>query len=120
MLNVMDGKYPHWYHDDMGPCYEKMMHEGPFEGPMIHEEPMMPHKIHACCDSNFKDRLLCLLGDQVLFSVDARICHRESFCGTLCYVGCDFIIVNVCVHRRSVSMHIPIRMIRFIAPYKED
>jgi len=96
----MAGKYPHWYHEDMGPCCEP-------------EEPV------NCCDANFKDRLLCLLGDNVLFSVDARICHRESFCGTLCYVGCDFIIVNVCVRRRSVSMHIPIRMIRFIAPFKD-
>lgn len=112
---MMDGKYPHWYHDDMGPCYDYM------EKKVMPEEPMMPPKMmHGCCDANFKDRLLCLLGDEVLFSVDARICGRESFCGTLCYVGCDFLIVNVCIHRKSVSMHIPIKMLRFIAPYKND
>lgn len=107
----MDSKYPHWYHDsekmdyccdDMGKdCFE------PVSG-----------KIYAFPDSTFKDRLLCLLGDEVLFSVDASLCRRQSFCGTLCYVGCDFIIVNACVRRKSISMHIPINMIRFIAPFQ--
>lgn len=49
---------------------------------------------------------------------DFRPCGRESFCGTLCYVGCDFIIINVNIRHRCLSLHIPIKMIRFIAPYK--
>ncbi|GBG57059.1 hypothetical protein SPFL3102_03517 [Sporomusaceae bacterium FL31] len=106
----MDCKYPHWYQDEkMEPCcdyMEKDMCEYP--GP----------KVHAFPDATFRDRLLCLLGDEILFSVDARLCGRESFCGTLCYVGCDFIIVNVCMHRKSLSMHIPVYMIRFFAPFK--
>lgn len=78
----------------------------------------MPGKIVPYPNAHFKDRLMCLIGDEVLFSVDANFCGRESFCGTLCYVGCDFIIVNVCVRRKSISMHIPICMLRLIAPYK--
>ncbi|MGI6093698.1 MAG: hypothetical protein GX348_00715 [Veillonellaceae bacterium] len=109
----MTGKYPHWYQDceKFEPCCDYMeedyccddMHHG---------------KVQALGDSSFRDRLLCLLGDEILFSVDARICGRESFCGTLCYVGCDFIIVNACIRRKSVSMHIPIKMLRFFAPFK--
>lgn len=104
----MTGKYPHWYHEG---GYDYM-------DDMCCDEPPMPGKVHALADAHFKDRLLCLLGDEVLFSVDARICSRESFCGTLCYVGCDFIIVNTCIRHRPVSMHVPISMIRFIAPFK--
>jgi hypothetical protein len=107
----MDCKYPHWYHGDKMECCEEM------DKDMCYDEHMYP-KMYNYPDAMFKDRLLCLLGDEVLFSVDARFCGRESFCGTLCYVGCDFIIVNVCIRRRPVSMHVPIKMIRFIAPYK--
>lgn len=105
----MEGKYPHWYHDHDMECCD------------------YPDKDMVCCDDmphrpypaeTLKDRIMCLLGDEVLFSVDARICHRESFCGTLCYVGCDFIVVNVCLNRKSISLHVPIKMLRFIAPYK--
>jgi hypothetical protein len=110
----MDGKYPHWYHDgaQMGHGEECCM-----EPDLMYGE-LPPHKVRAFPDSAFKDRLLCLLGDEVLFSVDARIRHQESFCGTLCYVGCDFIIVNTCICRKSISMHVPICMLRFIAPFK--
>jgi len=80
-------------------------------------EPMA-YKMYDFHRESLKDRILCLLGDEVIFSVNACLCGRESFCGTLCYVGCDFIIVNVTVRRRCLSMHVPIRMIRFIAPYK--
>ncbi|SEP43338.1 hypothetical protein [Propionispora vibrioides] len=107
----MDCKYPHWYHDEekMEPCCDPM-DTGMYDS--------MPGKVLSFPDAHFKDRLMCLLGDEVLFSVDARFCGRESFCGTLCYVGCDFIIVNTCFHRKSISMHIPIKMLRFIAPFK--
>jgi len=109
----MDSKYPHWYQDDkkMEPCCDYMPKE------MCCEEPMA-YKMAGYQGETLKDRILCLLGDEVLFSVDARICRRESFCGTLCYVGCDFIIVNISLYKRPVSMHVPINMIRFIAPFK--
>ncbi len=108
----MDMKYPHWYQD------------GPFEA--FPEEYMakdmcceeVPYKMFDFHRESLKDRILCLLGCEVIFSVDARICGRESFCGTLCYVGCDFIIVNVTVRRRCLSMHVPLCMLRFIAPFK--
>jgi hypothetical protein len=91
----MDSKYPHWYHG---------------------EEKVESYEYQA----SFQDRLLCLLGDEVLFSVDARICRSESFCGTLCFVGCDFIIVSTCQRGKAISMHVPIRMLRFIAPFKSS
>lgn len=105
----MDCKYPHWYMDDdnLGECCDYPQHD------MVCDDYKMAYPMES-----FKDRLLCLLGDEVLFSVDARFCGKETFCGTLCYIGCDFIIVNVCVRRQSLSMHIPIRMLRFISPYK--
>lgn len=109
----MEMKYPHWYpHEDrMDPCCDYM------DKDMTCEEHK-PYMMVDCCTDTFKDRILCLLGDEVLLSVDARICRRESFCGTLCYVGCDFIIVNTCFHGRSLSLHVPIKMIRFISPFK--
>ncbi len=105
----MDGKYPHWYHDEMEECCPPMGQS------MMHQE-CMPPKAYAYPENSFKDRLLCMLGDDVIFSVDARICRQESFCGTLCHVGCDFIIVNVCKHRKPLSMMVPIKMLRFIGP----
>ncbi|WP_110956104.1 hypothetical protein [Anaerosinus massiliensis] len=100
----MDCNYPHWYNNecaepnnDMGyNCYDQRMC-GTFP------------------DASFKDRLLGMLGCKIIFSVDARVCGRETLCGSLCYVGCDFIIVNLCMHRKSLSMYIPICMIRFLA-----
>lgn len=74
----------------------------------------MPY-INTLPDASFKDRLLGMLGNKVLFSVDARICGKETLTGSLCYVGCDFIIVNVCIHRKPLSMYVPINMIRFFA-----
>lgn len=109
----MDFKYPHWYQEDkMEPCCDDYM-----EKDMCCED-VMPYKMFDFHRESLKDRILCLLGCEVIFSVDARICRRESFCGTLCYVGCDFVIVNVNVRHRCLSMHIPIKMIRFIAPFK--
>lgn len=105
----MESKYPHWYHGDNMECCD-------YPGEMMCCEEEMPNRMYV--SETLKDRIMCLLGSEVLFSVDARICGRESFCGTLCYVGCDFIIVNVCLGRRSVSMHIPLKMLRFIAPFK--
>lgn len=99
----MDCNYPHWYNKDC--CPETT------EVPYNYCEPRM----NAYPDASFKDRLLGMLGNKVLFSVDARICGRETICGSLCYVGCDFIIVNVCIHRKPISMYIPIHMIRFFA-----
>ncbi len=103
----MDSKYPHWYYgcEEMFPC-----------GDFDQKQMMFDGCIPDCYEAKFKDRLLCLLGDEVLLSVDARICRQDSFRGTLCYVGCDFIIVNTCIHRRALSMHIPIKAIRIIAP----
>lgn len=110
----MDYKYPHWYQCEGGmePCCE----DYPVKDACCEEH--MPYKMYDFHRESLKDRILCLLGDEVIFSVDARICNRESFCGTLCYVGCDFIIVNVNLRRRCISMHVPICMIRFIAPFK--
>ena len=105
----MDGKYPHWYHDEMEECCNHM------DQPMMHQE-CMPPKAYAHPETSFKDRLMCMLGTDVIFSVDARICRQESFCGTLCHVGGDFIIVNTCIRRKPLSMMIPIKMIRFIGP----
>lgn len=99
----MDCNYPHWYNNE---CVET-----PGEGAYNCCEPHM----NAYPDASFKDRLLSMMGSRVLFSVDARICGRETICGSLCYVGCDFIIVNVCIHRKPISMYIPIHMIRFFA-----
>lgn len=108
----MDFKYPHWYQcdDHMEPCCDDYKDA-------CCDEPMT-YKMYDFHRESLKDRILCLLGCEVLFSVDAKICGRESFCGTLCYVGCDFIIVNVNVKRCCLSMHVPIKMIRFIAPFK--
>jgi hypothetical protein len=63
----MDYKYPHWYQCDGGmePCEECV------------EEPM-PFKMYDFHRESLKDRILCLLGDEVIFSVDARICRRDS------------------------------------------
>lgn len=105
----MDFKYPHWYQENPAEfCPDECM--------VNCEE--IPYKLWDFHRETLKDRILCLLGCEVIFSVDARICRRESFCGTLCYVGCDFIIVNVNLRRRCLSMHIPICMLRFIAPFK--
>lgn len=111
----MTNPYPHWYHKNPtdGEACCDMPHKPPYK-----EEECAQGMIKPYPDAKFKDRLLCLLGTEVVVSADARICCRESFCGTLCYVGCDFIIVNTCIQRRSVSLHIPIAMIRFIAPFK--
>ena len=110
----MDCKYPHWYQcdDHSEPCCDDYMAKD-----VCCDEPMA-YKMYDFHRESLKDRILCLLGDEILFSVDARICGRESFCGTLCYVGCDFIIVNVNIRRRCLSLHVPIKMIRFIAPFK--
>jgi len=105
----MDFKYPHWYQENPEFCPDECMTN-------CCEE--VPYKLWDFHRETLKDRILCLLGCEVLFSVDARICKRESFCGTLCYVGCDFIIVNVNMRRRCLSMHIPICMLRYIAPFK--
>ena len=105
----MDGKYPHWYHDGMEECCNHM------DQPVMHQE-CMPPQAYVQPENSFKDRLMCMLGTDVIFSVDARICHQESFCGILCHVGCDFIIVNICMKRKPLSLMVPIKMIRFISP----
>lgn len=99
----MECNYPHWYNNE---CVETANEPG-----YNCCEPRM----NAYPDASFKDRLLGMLGNKVLFSVDARLCGRETLCGSLCYVGCDFVIVNVCIHRKPLSMYIPIHMIRFFA-----
>lgn len=99
----MDCNYPHWYNND---CAEPNIEAG-----CNTYEPRMC----AYPDASFKDRLLGMMGNKILFSVDARVCGRETLCGSLCYVGCDFVIVNVCLRRKPISMYIPINMIRFLA-----
>jgi hypothetical protein len=116
----MDGKYPHWYHDmgQMGPdeCCEYEDRDMMCDYPMM-SMPKMPKVTNF--QESFKDRLNCLLGDCIMFSVcgPIGICKgRNTYCGTLCFIGCDFIIVNVNYRHRAVSMHIPICMLTFIAP----
>lgn len=103
----MDRSYPHWYHDE--PCVEGPMDE------MCCEEKA---NVYPYPGGTLKDRLLCMLGNEVIFSVDASICGRSSLVGVLCYVGCDFIIVNSVIRCKRIPLHIPINMIRLIAPYK--
>lgn len=68
----MDFKYPHWYHQD-GPvdccCPDEYMVN------CCEEVPGRTWDFHR---ESLKDRILCLLGCEVIFSVDARICSRES------------------------------------------
>ncbi len=117
----MDGRYPHWYHDmghmePMEECCDYQEKEMPCDYPMM-PMPKMPTMIQY--KESFKDRLACLLGDEVLFAVcgPIGICRgRGAYCGTLCFIGCDFVIINVCHHHHAVSMHIPICMLTFIAP----
>ena len=108
----MDAKYPHWYCDDEKSPVCDCDDQG-----MMYED-CTNYKMQPFQTETLKDRIMCMLGNEVMFSVDARICRRETFCGTLCYVGCDFIIVNVCLRGKSASLHIPIRMLRFITPFK--
>ncbi|MDF2500674.1 MAG: hypothetical protein K0Q77_1388 [Anaerosporomusa subterranea] len=110
----MDAKYPHWYCDDeKSPVCDYDDKEMMFDDCTNYK--MQPFQTET---ETLKDRIMCMLGNEVMLSVDARICRRETFCGTLCYVGCDFIIVNVCLRGKSASMHIPLRMLRFIAPFR--
>lgn len=107
----MDAKYPHWYcEEEKGPLCDCNNAE------MMYDD--MQYKMQPYQSETLKDRILCMLGNEVMLSVDARICRRETFCGILCYVGCDFIIVNVALRGKPASMHIPFRMIRFITPFK--
>jgi hypothetical protein len=65
----MDYKYPHWFQGAAeGCCGEYPPQE------VCCEEPV-PYKMFEYRET-LKDRILCLLGDEVLFSVDARICIR--------------------------------------------
>lgn len=70
----MDCKYPHWYQcdDDVEPCCDDYMAKE-----ACCDEPMA-YKMYDFHRESLKDRILCLLGDEVIFSVDARICSRES------------------------------------------
>ena len=67
----MDFKYPHWYQDgNMEPCCDDyMVNNGYFEE--------LPYKMFEFHRESLKDRILCLLGCEVLFSVDARLCNRR-------------------------------------------
>lgn len=107
----MDAKYPHWY------CDEEKSPVCDFDGREMMCEDNMNYKMQPFTET-LKDRIMCMLGNEVMLSVDARICRRETFCGTLCYVGCDFIIVNVSLRGKPASMHIPLKMLRFITPFK--
>lgn len=108
----MDAKYPHWY------CDEEKSPVCDFDGKEMMYDDCNNYKMHPMQTETLKDRIMCMLGNEVMLSVDARICRRETFCGTLCYVGCDFIIVNVSLRCKPASMHIPLRMIRFITPFR--
>lgn len=106
----MDSKYPHWF------CNDEKLPACNFDGDKELAAPESCCKIHPSTEM-LKDRIMCMLGNEVMLSVDARICGRETFCGTLCYVGCDFIILNICMRGRPASMHIPLKMLRFIVPF---
>lgn len=111
----MEAKYPHWYgpEDKMGCDYP--------DNEMMCCEPQYMDDSMGCkmYRDNFKDRLLCFLGDEVVLGTDAIVGRKGStFCGTVCYIGCDYIIVNTTFCRRCISLHVPIKMIRFIAPFK--
>ncbi|MGL5512403.1 MAG: hypothetical protein ACRDBM_04065 [Sporomusa sp.] len=112
----METKYPHWYGSD-----DKMYCDYPDKEMMCCDDQFMMDD-HMGCQMNrgsFRDRLLCFLGDEVVLGTDAVVDRKGStFCGTICYIGCDYIIVNTTFCRRCISLHIPIKMIRFIAPFK--
>ncbi|MDL2281011.1 hypothetical protein LJC10_04055 [Selenomonadales bacterium OttesenSCG-928-I06] len=112
----MENRYPHWYGQDtkMMPCCDHSEKEI-----MCCEDPCsepVPHKMYY---DTFKERLMCFLGDEVLIGTDSNLYSKTAtFCGTICYVGCDYIIVNSCYRHRTISLHVPICAIRYIAPYK--
>ncbi|BBB92630.1 MAG TPA: hypothetical protein PKA28_03620 [Methylomusa anaerophila] len=111
----MESKYPHWYSHDHD---EKLCCDYPDKDVMCCDElpDYLPPKAYY---DNFKDRLMCFLGDEVLIGTDAMLfCRTSTFCGTICYVGCDYIIVNSFYRHKPISLHVPIKMIRFIAPFK--
>ncbi len=104
-------KYPHWYCPDEKKmiCDDDMMDDMCFNPPMPCSMP---------CAETLKQRLLGLIGDRIIFSVDARLCRSKgTLCGILSYVGCDFIIVSLCLHRKALSLHVPIDMLRYVSPY---
>ncbi|WP_425057800.1 hypothetical protein SCACP_23410 [Sporomusa carbonis] len=113
----METKYPHWYgpEDKMSCCVDY-----PDKDMMCCDDNFIDdHMAYKMYGDNFKDRLMCFLGDEVVLGTDAIISHKcSTFCGTICYVGCDYIIVNSTYCRRAISLHVPIKMIRFIAPFK--
>ncbi|MDR1701605.1 MAG: hypothetical protein LBR56_02385 [Sporomusaceae bacterium] len=111
----MESKYPHWYGND-----SKIMSSCDY-----------PERDMMCCSDqheftpqrmyydSFKDRLMSFLGDEVLIATEASLrCRNASFCGTVCYVGCDYVIINSRYRRKNISLHVPLKMIRFIAPFK--
>jgi hypothetical protein len=112
----METKYPHWYGNDSRACCD------------FSEKDMMCSDSMPDCNcttqqkmyyDSFRDRLMCFLGDEVIIGTDAILqCRTSTFCGTICYVGCDYVIVNSCYRRKNISLHVPIKMIRFIAPFK--
>lgn len=118
----MEKKYPHWYMEDdkCDSCYlddMKEMKQKCCEYPM----GTMKKHMYDCCGDTLRDRLQYFMGDEVLVSVDAGISRRDcssAFCGRLCYIGCDFIIVDIVVRGKPAPLHIPIRMIRFISPFE--
>ncbi|MBP2649763.1 MAG: hypothetical protein H6Q74_588 [Firmicutes bacterium] len=66
----MDCKYPHWYQGEkMDRGYEDYMVPDPCC------EEALPYKMYDFHRESMKDRILCLLGCEVIFSVDARICN---------------------------------------------
>lgn len=108
----MDHKYPHWYHEDscMEPTCDCMEHQ-----PMMHDCMPMYGEHHFMHQENFSDHLMRMMGNRVLISLDASFCKCKSLCGILCFVGCDFVILNICRRRKPIAMHIPINMIKYIA-----
>lgn len=121
----MEKKYPHWYMDDdkYDDCCPDGMKEMKEMNEMCCEHPMGMMKKHTydCCGDSLRDRLQYFMGDEVLVSVDAGISHRDctsAFCGRLCYIGCDFIIVDIVIRGRPAPLHIPLKMIRFISPFE--
>lgn len=108
-------KYAHWYcHNDSCCDGKDMMCD---EDIMMCEKPM-PYKVKMYPTESLMDRLLCLLGNKVILSVDAPLFKKKrTFCGILCFVGCDFVVLSICSRKRPLTLHIPICMIRYITPY---
>lgn len=115
----MDMKYPHWFHDmSKDECCCECEKEMPM-CPVPIPETGKVKKMAPYCHETFKERLNCFLGEEVYFCVNCHtgFCKKgRAYFGVLCYIGCDFVIINTTYRKHSLSLHIPICMLTYIAP----